>query len=58
MEEKLREQVEKRISAMGYKKEFVARQIGLDKVRFSQTLSGVRKISQDEKSALLRFLGL
>lgn len=58
MDEKLKEQVEKRISAMGYKKEHVAKQIGLDKVRFSQTLSGTRKLQPDEKSALLRFLGL
>lgn len=58
MEKDLKEKVEKRISAMGYKKEFVAKQIGLDKVRFSQTLSGVRKITSDEKSALCRFLGI
>lgn len=58
MEEKLREKVVKRIAAMGYKKEFVAKKIGLDKVRFSQTLSGVRKITPSEESALIRFLGL
>jgi len=58
MEQKLRDIVEKRISSMGFKKEYVAKQIGLDKVRFSQTLSGVRKITADEQSALCRFLGI
>lgn len=58
MDRELKDKVEKRIKVMGYKKEFVAKQIGLDKVRFSQTLSGVRQITSDEKSALVRFLGL
>jgi len=58
MDKQLREKIEKRISSMGYKKEFVGKQIGLDKVRFSQTLSGARKITSDEKSALFRFLGI
>jgi len=58
MDEKLREKVENRIQSMGFKKEFVAKQIGLDKVRFSQTLSGVRKITSDELSALTRILAL
>ena len=58
MDEKLKEKVETRIKMMGLKKEYVAKQIGLDKVRFSQTLSGVRNITQDELSALTRVLGL
>ena len=58
MEKELREKIEKRIISMGLKKEFVGKQIGLDKVRFSQTLSGARNITSDEKSALLRYLGL
>ena len=53
-----RNKIEKRIASMGLKKEYVAKQIGLDKVRFSQTLSGVRKITNDELSALYRFLGI
>lgn len=58
MDKELKDKIEKRILSMGYKKEFIAKQIGLDKVRFSQTLSGVRKITSDEMSALCRFLGL
>lgn len=58
MEQQLKDKIERRIQLMGYKKEFIAKQIGMDKVRFSQTLSGVRKIKSDELSALLRFLGL
>ena len=58
MEKDLREKIEKRIASMGLKKEYVAKQIGLDKVRFSQTLSGVRQITADEKSGLLRMLGI
>lgn len=58
MDKELRAKIENRISSMGFKKEFIAKQIGLDKVRFSQTLSGVRKITSDEKTALLRFLGI
>jgi len=58
MDVQLKNKVEKRIRLLGYKKEFVAKQIGLDKVRFSQTLSGVRKITADEQFLLLKFLGL
>lgn len=58
MDKELKEKIEKRISSMGFKKEYVGKQIGLDKVRFSQTLSGKRKITSDEQSALLRFLGI
>lgn len=58
MEKELREKIEKRISSMGLKKEHIAKQIGLDKVRFSQTLSGKRKITSDEQSALFRILGI
>lgn len=58
MDVQLKHKVEKRIRLLGYKKEFVAKQIGLDKVRFSQTLSGVRKITADEQFLLLKFLGL
>lgn len=58
MDKELREKVEKRIKLMGLKKEYIAKQIGLDKVRFSQTLAGVRKITSDEQAALVRLLGL
>lgn len=58
MEKQLREKIERKISSMGLKKEHVAKQIGLDKVRFSQTLSGKRKITSDEQTALFRFLGI
>lgn len=58
MEKELRERIEKRISLMGLKKEHVGKQIGLDKVRFSQTLSGVRKITPDEHRILFKYLGL
>ena len=58
MEKQLREKIERKISLMGLKKEHVAKQIGLDKVRFSQTLSGKRKITSDEQAALFRFLGI
>lgn len=58
MDKELRQKIERRISSMGLKKEYIAKQIGLDKFRFSQSLSGVRKITSDELSALLRLLGL
>lgn len=58
MEKEIRDKIEQRILSMGLKKEYVAKYIGLDKVRFSQTLSGVRKIKSDELSALYRLLGL
>lgn len=58
MDKEFKEKVERRIANLGYKKEFIAKQIGLNKVQFSQTLSGVRNITSDEKSALCRILGL
>lgn len=58
MEKELREQVENRIALMGLKKEHVAKRIGLDKVRFSQTLSGKRNITDQEIVALKLYLGL
>lgn len=58
MEKDMRDKIERRIFDKGLKKEFVAKQIGLDKVRFSQTLSGVRKITSDEYAALCRILGI
>lgn len=58
MDKEFKEKVERRIANLGYKKEFIAKQIGLNKVQFSQTLSGVRQLSSDEKAALCRMLGL
>jgi hypothetical protein len=58
MDKDLKEKVEKRIVQLGLKKEHVAKQIGLDKVRFSQTLSGKRNITPSEYSALVNYLSL
>lgn len=58
MDEVLRKKIEDRISILGYKKVFVAQRIGLDKVRFSQTLSGKRKITPEEYTGLKNLLGL
>lgn len=58
MDKELKIKIEKRIALMGLKKCYIAKQIGLDKVRFSQTLNGTRTIKSDELSALLRILGL
>ena len=58
MDKDLRTSVESRICLMGVKKEHVAKRIGLDKVRFSQTLSGKRKITDLELTALKNYLGL
>lgn len=58
MDKELRKKVEDRITVLGYKKIYVAQRIGLDKVRFSQTLSGKRKITPEEFSGLKNLLGL
>jgi len=58
MDKQLKERVEQRIRSMGLKKEHVAIKIGLDKFRFSQTLSGKRNLSSSEEAALLSYLGL
>lgn len=58
MDKELRKKIEERISILGYKKNFVAQRIGLDKVRFSQTLSGKRNITPEEYTGLKNLLGL
>lgn len=58
MEQKLREDIENRIELLGYQKKFVAKKIGLDAVRFSQTLAGKRKLTPLEYTGLKNFLGL
>lgn len=58
MDKELRKKIESRISSLGVKKEHVAKQIGLDKVRFSQSLSGKRKFTLSEHVGLMRYLGL
>lgn len=56
MELGLRNTIEKKISALGLQKKYVAKQIGLDAVRFSQTLAGKRKLSPLELSGLKNLL--
>lgn len=56
MEKELRNIVENKIAALGLQKKFVAKQIGLDQVRFSQTLAGKRKLSPLELSGLKNLL--
>lgn len=58
MDKDLRKKIEDRISILGYKKKYVAERIGLDKVRFSQTLSGKRKITPEEYTGLKSLLGI
>lgn len=58
MDKEIKEKIEKRIRMMGLKKEYIAKQIGLDKVRFSQSMADKRKFTSDEISALYRLLGL
>lgn len=53
-----KEKVDKRISSMGIKKSHLAAKMGLDSVRFSQTMKGIRKIKPDELNALNLCLGL
>lgn len=52
-----KEKIDKRISTMGIKKSHLATKMGLDPVRLSQTLSGVRKIQPNELNALNLCLG-
>lgn len=52
-----KEKIDKRISSMGIKKSHVATKMGLDPVRFSQTLNGIRKIQPNELNALNLCLG-
>lgn len=58
MELKLKEEIENKIASQGLQKKFVAKRIGLDAVRFSQTLAGKRKLTIDEFSGLKNLLGL
>lgn len=58
MEQVLKKSIEDRIEILGLQKKFVAKKIGLDAVRFSQTLAGKRKLSPLEYSGLKNLLGL
>lgn len=53
-----KEKVDKRIASMGIKKSHLAEKMGLDSVRFSQTMKGIRKIQPNELNALNSCLGL
>lgn len=56
--EKIKEKVNQRIKSMGIKKQHLAKQMGLDPVRFSQTMNGKRNITADEFSILKSTLGI
>lgn len=56
MDKELKGIIEAKITAFGYRKNYVAKQIGLDPVRFSQTLSGKRNLSPMELSGLKNLL--
>lgn len=56
MEQELRTKIESKISALGLQKKYVAKQIGLDQVRFSQTLAGKRKLTTLELTGLKNLL--
>jgi len=58
MDAELKKNIETRIEVLGYQKKFVAKKIGLDAVRFSQTLAGKRKLTELEYTGLKNFLGL
>ncbi|WP_312697059.1 hypothetical protein [Sphingobacterium mizutaii] len=53
-----KKKVDQRISSMGIKKSYLASQMGLDPVRFSQTMKGIRKIQPTELSKLKSCLGM
>lgn len=56
MDKDLKIAIEKKISSLGLQKKFVAKQIGLDQVRFSQTLHGKRKLTDLEFTGLKNLL--
>lgn len=58
MDALLKEKIESRIEIMGLQKKFVAKKIGLDAVRFSQTLAGKRKLTDMEYTGLKNLLTL
>lgn len=58
MDDKLRKEIEDKIASQGLQKKFVAKRVGLDQVRFSQTLAGKRKLTGLEYTALKSLLGL
>lgn len=52
------ETVEDKIRKRGLQKKYVAQQINLDQVRFSQSLKGKRNFTPLEISGLINFLGI
>lgn len=50
--------VEDKIRKRGLQKKYVAQQVGLDQVRFSQSLKGKRNFTPSEVSGLINFLGI
>lgn len=58
MDKELKEKVQKRIELTGLKKSYIAERIGLSKSQFSQTLSGIRKLTSEEETKLRLTLNL
>jgi hypothetical protein len=58
MDKELKAKIESRIKIMGLKKSFIASIIGLDPVRYSQTMSGKRNITPIELGKLKSYLGI
>jgi plasmid maintenance system antidote protein VapI len=58
MDKDLKEKIEARIKAMGLKKSHIANIIGLDPVRYSQTMAGKRNITPIELGRLKSYLGI
>lgn len=58
MEKELKNKVEKRLEAIGMKKSYLAKQIGISTSQLSQTLSGTRKLKPEEETRLRLTLSL
>lgn len=58
VDKELKRKVNRRIKTVGVRKAYLAKLMGLDAVRFSQTMAGKRKIQPKELRVLVAYLSI
>lgn len=58
MEKKLHEEINERITKLGYKKVFIADKFGMSKQKLSYYLNGKRPIEKETEDEIRKFLGV
>lgn len=58
VDKELRRKINRRIKTIGVRKSYIAKLMGIDAVRFSQTMAGKRKIQPKELKVLMTYLSI